>query len=197
MREPEDGWRDDVPKTLFIVHGPSRGLLAAERVALNFMGHLSGDRDDDRQLCREVEGTGARILDTRKTTPGPAVAREGGGGGGGGVNHRMGLYDAVLIKENHIAAAGGIAAGGAGGAQGRPRGDRGRGRSLGEVSEAVAAGAERILLDNMDPSAMARAVALARGAADGRSISRPRAASRSRICAASPRPGSTTSRSAR
>jgi nicotinate-nucleotide pyrophosphorylase (carboxylating) len=167
VREPEDSWRDDVPKTLFIVHGASRGLLAAERVALNFMGHLSGIATMTANFVREVAGTGVRILDTRKTTPGLRSLEKEAVAAGGGVNHRMGLYDAVLIKENHVEVAGGIAQAVLAARKAGHEEVEIETRSLGEVSEAVAAGAERILLDNMDPTAMARAVALARGAADG------------------------------
>ncbi len=166
VREPEDAWRDDVPKTLFIVHGASRGLLAAERVALNFMGHLSGIATMTANFVREVEGTGVRILDTRKTTPGLRDLEKEAVAVGGGVNHRMGLYDAVLIKENHVAAAGGIAQAVLAARKAGREEVEVETRSLSEVSEAVAAGADRILLDNMDPTAMSRAVALARGATE-------------------------------
>jgi nicotinate-nucleotide pyrophosphorylase (carboxylating) len=167
VRAPEDTWRDSVPETLFIVHGPSRGLLAAERVALNFLAHLSGIATLTANFVREVEGTGVRILDTRKTTPGLRALEKEAVAVGGGVNHRMGLYDAVLIKENHVAVAGGIAAAVLAAREAGRDDVEIETRSLSEVSEAVAAGADRILLDNMDPTAMARAVALARGAADG------------------------------
>ena len=90
---------------------PGGGILTAERTALNFLGRLSGIATLTARYVEAVEGTGARILDTRKTTPGPARAREGGGGWpAAGTNHRMGLYDAVLVKENHAAVAGGLAA---------------------------------------------------------------------------------------
>lgn len=167
VRAPEDAWRGSVPETLFIVHGPARGLLAAERVALNLLGHLSGIATLTAHFVRAVEGTGVRILDTRKTTPGMRALEKEAVAAGGGHNHRMGLYDAVLIKENHAAIAGGVGA-----AVERAR-EAGHAevevecRSLSEVSEAVSAGAWRLLLDNMDPTAMASAVVLARGAADG------------------------------
>ena len=88
-------------------------LLAAERTALNFLGHLSGVATLTARFVEAVAGTGARILDTRKTTPGLRALEKAAVAAGGGVNHRMGLYDAILIKENHIALAGGLARGGA------------------------------------------------------------------------------------
>ena len=111
------------------------------------------------RAAREVQGTGAQVLDTRKTTPGLRALEKAAVAAGGAVNHRVGLFDAILIKENHIAAAGGIAAavaqraGGRSGA-GRPPGGRGQGQR--EIEEALAAGAPRLLLDNMDAGAAAR-----------------------------------------
>ena len=89
--------------------GSSRALLTGERTALNFLGHLSGVATMAARAARAVEGTGARVLDTRKTTPGLRALEKAAVAAGGAHNHRVGLYDAILIKENHIAAAGGIA----------------------------------------------------------------------------------------
>ena len=89
--------------------GPARALLAAERTAINFLGHLSGVATITARYVEAVAGTGTTILDTRKTTPGLRRLEKAAVVAGGGINHRMGLYDAILIKENHIAAAGGLA----------------------------------------------------------------------------------------
>ena len=110
--------------------GPARGILTAERVALNFLGHLSGIATATATLVEAVRGTSARITCTRKTTPGLRALEKYAVRVGGGVNHRFGLDDAILIKDNHIAAAGGIAAAIERGARGRrsSRQDRGRSR---------------------------------------------------------------------
>ena len=160
----EGEWRDTVPAQVAVVNGPARALLAGERLALNLLGHLSGIATLTAHFVLAVEGTKAKILDTRKTTPGLRVLEKEAVLAGSGHNHRMGLYDAILIKENHIALAGGL----------REAVARARRRrpdlpvevectSLSEVSEALSAGAQRILLDNMDPSTMDSAVVLARG----------------------------------
>ncbi len=96
------------PRSL-LASGPAAALLAAERTALNFLGHLSGVATLTARFVEAVAGTGARILDTRKTTPGLRALEKAAVAAGGGRNHRMGLYDAILIKENHIALAGGVA----------------------------------------------------------------------------------------
>lgn len=98
-----------VDQTLFTVHGPARALLTGERTALNFLQTLSGTATVTRRYVDAVAGTGTRIVDTRKTLPGLRNAQKYAVRCGGGVNHRIGLYDGILIKENHIAAAGGIA----------------------------------------------------------------------------------------
>ena len=90
------------------VRGDARALLGAERTALNFLGRLSGVATLTARCVREVEGTGARILDTRKTTPGLRMVEKAAVYVGGGTNHRIGLFDEILIKENHAAAAGGV-----------------------------------------------------------------------------------------
>ena len=99
----ESEWRDEVPAEVARAAGPARALLAAERTALNLLGHLSGVATLTARFVRAVEGTGARILDTRKTTPGLRALEKAAVAAGGGTNHRMGLYDAILIKENHAA----------------------------------------------------------------------------------------------
>jgi len=157
--------RERVPATVARVSGPGRALLAGERVALNLLGHLSGIATMTARFVDAVEGTGVRILDTRKTTPGLRALEKGAVVAGGGRNHRFGLHDAVLIKENHAALAGGV-----GEAVRRAReahSDRpveAECRDLGEVASALAAGASRLLLDNMSPEELRRAVAVAREA---------------------------------
>ena len=142
------------------IRGPARAILTAERTALNFLQRLSGVATLTRRFVDRVEGTGARILDTRKTTPGWRRLEKAAVLAGGGANHRTGLFDMVLIKENHIAAAGGIGA-----AVQRVR-ERNAQRlavevevtTLDELAEAIAAGVDRILLDNMGLETMRAAV---------------------------------------
>lgn len=142
--------------------GPARALLTGERTALNFLQLLSGTATRTRQYVDAVSGSGATILDTRKTIPGLRLAQKYAVCCGGGANHRLGLYDAILIKENHIQAAGGMAAAVASA--------RGHGvpveievETLAELEEAIAAGVDRILLDNFGLGAMQTAVARAGG----------------------------------
>ena len=167
-RAVEGEWRDDVPAPVALVAGPARALLAAERTALNFLCHLSGVATYTARFVDRVELTGARILDTRKTTPGFRALEKAAVAAGGGTNHRMGLYDAILIKENHAAIAGGV-----GEAVRRAREARPdlpvevECRDLNEVREGVEAGADRLLLDNMGPVELREAVAVARGSDDG------------------------------
>ena len=164
----EGAWRDDLPATVARVSGPARALLAGERVALNLLGHLSGIATLTAQFVRAVEGTGARILDTRKTTPGLRKLEKAAVAAGGGVNHRIGLYDAILIKDNHAAIVGGVAEAVRRAREVRPDlAIEVECRSLDEVREGVASGAGRLLLDNMDPGTLREAVALARDGADG------------------------------
>jgi nicotinate-nucleotide pyrophosphorylase (carboxylating) len=167
-RAEEGQWRDDVPVPVASVAGSARALLAAERTALNFLCHLSGVATQTARFVDRVELTGAQILDTRKTTPGFRALEKAAVRAGGGTNHRMGLYDAILIKENHAALAGGV-----GEAVRRAREARPdlpvevECRDLNEVSEAVDAGADRLLLDNLGPVALQEAVAAARRDGDG------------------------------
>ena len=171
----EGQWRDDVPAQVALVSGPAWALLAAERTALNLLGHLSGVATLSARFARAVEGSGARILDTRKTTPGLRALEKAAVVAGGGRNHRMGLYDAVLIKENHAALAGGVGEAVRLAAERRPDLEvEVECRDLGEVREALAAGASRILLDNMTSDELRAAVAVrdeaAGGAAAGASL---------------------------
>jgi nicotinate-nucleotide pyrophosphorylase (carboxylating) len=151
------------------VSGPARSLLSAERTALNFLGRLSGIATLTARCARAIEGTQARILDTRKTTPGLRSLEKAAVRLGGGYNHRTGLYDGVLIKDNHIKAAGGIT-------QAINAACRSAHHllkieveceTLDEVREALAARTDVILLDNMDIESMRRAVEIIRGAAPG------------------------------
>jgi nicotinate-nucleotide pyrophosphorylase (carboxylating) len=162
-RAAEGEWRDGVPATVASATGPARPLLAAERTALNLLCHLSGVATLTARFVREVEGTGAHILDTRKTTPGLRALEKAAVAAGGGTNHRMGLYDAILIKENHAALAGGVG-------QAVRRAQEAKPdlqvevecRDLEEVREGAEAGADRLLLDNMAAAELREAVAVAR-----------------------------------
>jgi len=157
----EGQWRDGVPAEVVLASGPARGVLAAERTALNFLGHLSGIATLTARYVEAVAGTGARILDTRKTTPGLRELEKAAVAAGGGVNHRIGLYDAILIKENHIALAGSVAKAiyGARGAQPELPVEI-ECRDVEEAAYALGAGADRLLLDNMTPEELREAVAL-------------------------------------
>jgi nicotinate-nucleotide pyrophosphorylase (carboxylating) len=149
------------------VAGASRSILTAERVALNFLQRLSGVATLTARYVREVSGTGARILDTRKTTPGLRVLEKQAVLAGGGHNHRSGLFDAILVKENHAAMAGGV-----GEATRRALAAAGglpveiECSTLDEVRDALTAGAPRILLDNMTTDRLREAVALVAGRAE-------------------------------
>lgn len=161
-------WCAEVPREVLLLRGSARALLAGERVALNFLGHLSGIATLTARYVEAVAGTGARILDTRKTTPGLRALEKAAVAAGGGVNHRFGLFDAILIKENHIAMAGGVAAA----IDSCRRLSPGlkieiEAETLAETAEAIAAGPDRIMLDNMDPETLAEAVALRDGSGPG------------------------------
>lgn len=148
------------------IRGAARSILTAERTALNFMQRLSGVATVTRRYVRAVQGTGARVIDTRKTTPGMRALEKAAVVAGGGANHRFGLHDMVMIKDNHIAAAGGITAAVEGV---RRQNDRGlkvevETTTLDEVREALAAGADRIMFDNMSWPLMREAVDLVHAA---------------------------------
>jgi nicotinate-nucleotide pyrophosphorylase (carboxylating) len=168
-RQAQEGrWREDGGPVLS-VEGSARALLGAERTALNFLAHLSGVATLAARAASAVEGTGARVLDTRKTTPGLRALEKAAVAAGGAVNHRAGLYDAILIKENHIAAAGGIAAAAARAREHAPRLAATlevEVRDAEEIEQALAAGAPRLLLDNMDEHALRSAVAQVAGRAE-------------------------------
>ncbi len=165
-KEP-DGATVKSGATLAIVEGAARSILTAERVALNFAGHLSGVATATRALVNAVKGTKARIVCTRKTTPGLRAFEKYAVRCGGGFNHRFGLDDAVLIKDNHIAAAGGIGA-----AVGRVRSGAGHMLkievevdTLEQLEECLKLGVDTVLLDNMSIARLKRAVTMARGRA--------------------------------
>jgi nicotinate-nucleotide pyrophosphorylase (carboxylating) len=150
------------------VAGSARSILAGERVALNFLGRLSGIATLTARYVRAVEGTGARILDTRKTTPGLRVLEKQAVVAGGGHNHRVGLFDAMLLKENHEALGGGVGEATRRALTAAPDGMKVEVEcaTLDEVDEALAAGATSILLDNMTLDEMRAAVERTRGRAD-------------------------------
>jgi nicotinate-nucleotide pyrophosphorylase (carboxylating) len=158
------GERVDDGGEIAVVQGPARALLTGERVALNFIQRLSGIATLAALYVRAVEGTGCRILDTRKTTPGLRRLEKMAAAAGGAVNHRMGLFDAVLIKNNHITAAGGV----------RAALERTRNagvpveievRTREELDEALACGATHLLLDNLSPAEAKEWIAHIRGRA--------------------------------
>ncbi len=161
-----DGQRAMQDQTLFSLEGPARALLSGERSALNFLQLLSGVATRCREYADLVEGTAVKLLDTRKTLPGLRLAQKYAVTCGGCHNHRIGLYDAFLIKENHIAACGGIAQAVAAARQiapGRPV--EVEVENLEELREALDAGADIIMLDELDHDDMRTAVALNAGRA--------------------------------
>jgi nicotinate-nucleotide pyrophosphorylase (carboxylating) len=158
-------WREGGP--VLDLEGPAAALLTGERTALNLLGRLSGVATATARYVDAVRGTGARILDTRKTTPGLRLLEKAAVAAGGGTNHRTGLFDAILIKENHAAMAGGVGA--------AVRAARAAApelplevecRTAAEVDEALEAGATRLLLDNMDPPQLRTMVERVDGAAE-------------------------------
>ena len=165
---PEGRWRE-APAPVLRVEGAARGLLTAERTALNFLGRLSGVATMTATVVRAMQAAGgtAKLLDTRTTTPGLRALEKQAVADGGGVNHRAGLYDFILIKENHAMLAGGV-----GEAVRRARVARPdlplavEVRDAAEIDEALAAGAPRLLLDNMTPAQVAGAVARVGGRAE-------------------------------
>lgn len=164
--EAADGTAVEPGDLVLTVRGSARSILTAERTALNFMQRLSGVATVTRTYMRAVEGTAARVIDTRKTTPGMRRLEKAAVLAGGGANHRVGLHDMVMIKDNHIAAAGGITAAVE---AVRRRNDRGlrvevETTGLEEVREALAAGVDRIMFDNMTPDEIRAALQLLDGA---------------------------------
>ena len=148
--------------------GRAAAILAGERVALNFMGRLSGIATLTARYVRGVEGTGAKILDTRKTTPGLRALEKAAVLAGGGTSHRSGLYDAILVKENHAALAGGVGDAARRAMAAAPPGITVEVEcaTLDEVEAALGAGVPRLLLDNMAPAELSRAVRLVGGRAE-------------------------------
>jgi len=155
QREVDEGvWRDEGGPVLTVT-GRARALLTGERTALNFLARLSGVATAAARGVRAISGTRAQLLDTRKTTPGLRVLEKAAVRAGGGVNHRAGLYDYVLIKENHIDMAGGVTAAVQRARAAAPTlGLEVECRTPEEVDEALEAGATRLLLDNMTPEQM-------------------------------------------
>ncbi len=154
------GWREEGGPVLSI-EGSARALLSGERTALNFLGRLSGIATLAARFVREVRGTGTVVLDTRKTTPGLRKLEKAAVAAGGASNHRVGLYDAILVKENHIAAAGGIARAVARVRESAPELASTlevEVRNPAEIDDALAAGAPRLLLDNMSVAQLRAAV---------------------------------------
>ena len=165
-----EGHRCEADQVVLEIHGQARALLTAERTALNFLQLLSAvasKTSDYVQAVREVPGTRARIVDTRKTLPGLRLAQKYAVLTGGGTNHRLGLYDAVLIKENHIAAAGGVAAVLRKAALVAPTAKfvEIEVETLAQLGEALDAGAGMVLLDNMSLAQLQEAVRLNAGRA--------------------------------
>jgi nicotinate-nucleotide pyrophosphorylase (carboxylating) len=157
---------DDPPRAVARVEGPARAIFAGERTALNLLGRLSGVATQTRRFVDAIDGTGAEILDTRKTTPGLRALEKYAVRCGGGRNHRFGLFDEILIKDNHVALAGGIADAVARARLHRPSSPlQVEAETLDDVREALASGADSILLDNMAPATIAAAVKIAGGQA--------------------------------
>jgi nicotinate-nucleotide pyrophosphorylase (carboxylating) len=164
VRMVQDGAKVAAGTAIARISGKTRALLTAERTALNFLGRLSGIATLTAAYVAAVTGTGARISDTRKTTPGQRVLEKYAVRAGGGANHRFGLYDAVLVKDNHIAAAGGLAK--------ALEGLRERAGpvkievevdTLAQLEEALQFPIDAVLLDNMDIATLRQAVTLAKG----------------------------------
>jgi nicotinate-nucleotide pyrophosphorylase (carboxylating) len=162
----EGCWRES--GSVLSIEGSAHALLTGERTALNFMAHLSGVATMAARAVRATEGTGAEVLDTRKTIPGLRALEKAAVATGGASNHRVGLYDAILIKENHIVAAGGIAQAIARAIEAAPHLAATlevEVRNVEEIEQALAAGAPRLLLDNMSVEELRSAVRLVAGRA--------------------------------
>ncbi len=161
----EGSWRERGP--VLGVRGDAHAIISAERSALNLLAHLSGVATAAARYVKAIEGTGAQILDTRKTTPGMRLLEKAAVVAGGAGNHRIGLWDAYLIKENHIEIAGGIAAAVAAARAADPELPlEVECRTVDQVDEAIAAGAGRLLLDNMTPIELSEVVAHVAGRAE-------------------------------
>jgi nicotinate-nucleotide pyrophosphorylase (carboxylating) len=163
--ERTDGARVRPGDVLGVVEGPARAVLSAERVALNFLGHLSGVATSTAQVVDAIAHTSTRVTCTRKTTPGLRLVEKAAVRAGGGVNHRFGLYDAVLIKDNHVAVAGSVT-------EAVRRARRNLGHlvkievevdTLDQLHELLRDPVDVVLLDNMDPATLKEAVAMVDG----------------------------------
>ncbi|MGM4983840.1 MULTISPECIES: carboxylating nicotinate-nucleotide diphosphorylase [Rhizobium] len=166
-RHVPDGTKVEAGEVIATIEGPSRGLLTAERTALNFLGHLSGIASVTGGIVEAIAGTKASIVCTRKTTPGLRALEKYAVRAGGGMNHRFALYDAVLIKDNHVAIAGGVV-------EAIRRAKAGVGHmvkievevdTLEQLREAMAEGVDAVLLDNMAPDQLREAVDIVAGRA--------------------------------
>jgi len=166
-RHVPDGTKVEAGEVIATIEGPSRGLLTAERTALNFLGHLSGISSVTGGIVEAIAGTKASIVCTRKTTPGLRALEKYAVRAGGGMNHRFALYDAVLIKDNHVAIAGGVV-------EAIRRAKAGVGHmvkievevdTLEQLREAMAEGVDAVLLDNMAPDQLRKAVDIVAGRA--------------------------------
>jgi len=167
-RRAEGEWLEEPPADVLALEGDARALLTGERVALNFLGHLSGVATVTAACVREVRGTGLEVLDTRKTIPGLRRLEKAAVAAGGGRNHRMGLWDAILVKDNHIGLAGGVEEAVRRALANRPAGVpvEVECASRADIEAALRAGADRLLLDNMDAAELAEAAATVAGAAE-------------------------------
>lgn len=167
-----EGQHCEPGQTVLTIEGDARSLLTAERTSLNFLQLLSAVATRTAQYVEVVQGTRARIVDTRKTLPGLRLAQKYAVGVGGGTNHRIGLYDAILIKENHIAAAGGVAAALRAAAEAAPGAKfvQIEVETLEQLDEALRHGARMLLLDNMDLPTLHEAVRRNEAAGDGRAV---------------------------
>ena len=163
----QEGMLAKVGQTLFSIEGPARALLTGERTALNFLQTLSATATLTRRYVDAIKGTGAVIVDTRKTLPGLRLAQKYAVKVGGGTNHRIGLYDGVLIKENHIMAVGGVVNALRVAQENTPKGVpiQIEVETLNQLRDALDAGAKMILLDNFDLARMREAVTLNAGRA--------------------------------
>lgn len=160
----KDGDAFPARAVLFTVRGYAEGVLTGERTALNFLARLSGIATATRELVDLVKGTNAKILDTRKTTPGLRRLEKAAVKAGGGTNHRFGLFDAILIKDNHLKFSGGVSQ-----AVKRARSSSMSAKvqveveTLAQLEEAIEAGADSVLLDNMDLETLRKAVDISKG----------------------------------